>query len=107
MLRRDGVCRIRHQVARPCGRGQRDRELDASRELEVRACPAGARRVHSLYGRPFSRLLCCHFFSFVFCDDAGGEFRDTLCRRIGESPVLTLFEWMCKCVQLVEERLAR
>ena len=36
-------------------------------------------------------------FSFYGCDEAGGEFRDTLCRRIGESPVLKWFEWMCKC----------
>ena len=96
----------RRQVA-PCGRGQRDLELDARRELVVRACPASARRVHGLYGRPFSRLLCCHLFSFVACDDAGVELRDTLCRRIGESPVLKLFKWLCKFVQLFEERLTR
>ena len=52
--------------------------------------------MHGLYGRPF-HVFTLLPFSFYACHDAGGEFRDALCRRIGESPVLKWFEWMCKC----------
>ena len=96
----------RRQVA-PRERRRRDPELDAHRELEVRACPAGERSPRARPGWTSVFTFSLLPFSFYSCDDAGGEFRDTLCRRIGESPVLKRFEWMCKCVQLVEERLVR